>query len=218
MIDDYRAERINHKDTKDFILNKHYAKRMPSISYAFGLMRGDLLQGVLTIGKPASNSLCEGVCGKEYKNQVYELNRLVVNDGLPKNTLSYFVSRVLRELKDRDLIIVSYADEGANHHGYIYQATNWIYTGKTKERTDKYVTGGKHSRHYTNENNHIRKVRSPKHRYIYFTNRKRLNEYMKILKYPIVEGYPKGNNERYILGERIGEKIINKQTQEVWYE
>jgi len=218
MFDDYRVERINPKDTKDFILNKHYAKRMPSISYAFGLMQGDSLQGVLTIGKPASNSLCEGVCGKEYKSQVYELNRLVVNDGLPKNILSYFVSRVLRSLKDQDLILVSYADEGANHHGYIYQATNWIYTGKTKERTDKYVPGGKHSRHYTNENNRIRKVRSPKHRYIYFTNRKRLKEYMKLLKYPIVEEYPKGDNKRYVLGERIGEKIINTQTQEVWYE
>lgn len=218
MIGDYKVERIEHKDTKDFILNKHYAKRMPSISYAFGLIQDGSLQGVLTIGKPASNSLCEGVCGKEYKSQVYELNRLVVNDGLPKNTLSYFVGKSLKELKNEDLIIVSYADEGANHHGYIYQATNWIYTGKTKGRTDKYVPNGKHSRHYTNENNHIRKVRTPKHRYIYFTNRKRIDEYMRLLKYPIIKQYPKGDNERYTLGERIGDKVINTQTGETWYE
>ena len=29
--------------------------------------------------------------------------------------------------------MVSYADSGMNHCGYIYQATNWIYTGATKE-------------------------------------------------------------------------------------
>lgn len=218
MIGDYKVERIEYKDTKDFILNKHYAKRMPSISYAYGLIQDDSLQGVLTIGKPASNSLCEGICGKEYKSQVYELNRLVVNDGLPKNSLSFFVGKSLKELKNEDLIIVSYADEGANHHGYIYQATNWIYTGKTKGRTDKYVPNGKHSRHYTNENNHIRKVRSPKYRYIYFTNRKRIDEYMRLLKYPVIKQYPKGDNERYTLGERIGDKVINTQTGEMWYE
>ena len=125
---------IESKDTYDFILKKHYAQRKPSISFSFGLFIDDNLEGILTIGKPASNSLCEGVCGANYKDRVYELNRLVVNDGLPKNSLSMFVGTVLRMLKNEDIIIVSYADEAMNHNGYIYQATNFIYTGKTKER------------------------------------------------------------------------------------
>ena len=54
--------KIDAKDTKEFLLYKHYARRIPSISYAFGLFIDDTLQGVLTIGKPASNSLCKGVC------------------------------------------------------------------------------------------------------------------------------------------------------------
>jgi hypothetical protein len=151
---------ITSKDTYDFILNKHYAQRKPSISFSFGLFVDDILEGILTIGKPASNSLCEGVCGIEYKDKVYELNRLVVNDNLPKNYLSMFVGKVLKMLKSNDIIIVSYADEAMNHIGYIYQATNFIYTGKTKERTDKYTPNGKHSRHYTEEYKHIRKFRS----------------------------------------------------------
>lgn len=215
---DYIVKQIEHKDTKDFILNKHYAKRMPSVSFAFGLFKDDIIQGVLTIGKPASNSLCEGVCGVEHKAQVFELNRLVVNDGLPKNTLSYFVSSSLKMLKNQDLIIVSYADEGANHHGYIYQATNWIYTGKTKGRTDKYTPGGKHSRHYTEIYNHIRKFRTSKYRYVYFTNRKKLKQFVDMLQYPIIKEYPKGDNERYILGERIGDKVIDTNTGDTWYE
>ena len=47
--------------------------------------------GVLTIGKPASNSLCNGVCGPENAHKVYELNRLITEDNLSKNALSYFV-------------------------------------------------------------------------------------------------------------------------------
>ena len=79
-----------------------------------------------------------------------------------------------------------------NHHGYIYQATNWIYTGITKARTDKYVEGGKHSRHYDNKNqNGLRKYRSAKHRYIYFaTSKTKRKEYMKKLNLILTENPP----------------------------
>lgn len=78
---------ITYEETKPFIMGKHYAKRMPSISYAYGLFDEEDLVGVLTIGKPASPFLCIGLLGEEYSSIVYELNRLVINEGLPKNTL-----------------------------------------------------------------------------------------------------------------------------------
>lgn len=212
------VKRIDKKDTYDFILNKHYAQRKPSISYAYGLFINDKLEGILTIGKPASNSLCEGICGVDYKRYVYELNRLCVNEGLPKNTLSQFVSKVLKDLSNTKIILVSYADEGANHHGYIYQATNWIYTGKTKSRTYKYTPNGKHSRHYTNEYNNLRKIRSSKYRYIYIPNKKFRKEVLKVLKYDVIDEYPKGDNKRYTLGEKIKTKIINIDTGEIFFE
>ena len=218
MIQKTEVRRIESKETYDFILTKHYAQRKPSISFAYGLYINDTLQGVATIGKPASNTLCEGVCGVEYKQYVYELNRLITNDGLPPNTLSKFISTVLNDLKSEKIIIVSYADEGVGHHGYIYQATNWIYTGKTKGRTDKYVPNGKHSRHYTEEWNHLRKFRTEKHRYLYIPNKRFKKECLKILKYPIVEQYPKGDNSPYVLGERAKQKILNTTTNEVFYE
>lgn len=208
---------ISTKNTKDFILKKHYLGRMPSVSYAFGLFIDGELSGVCTIGKPASNSLCTGILGKEYSNCVYELNRLVVNDGLKQNTLSWFLSEVLKKLKETPIIIVSYADEGMGHHGYIYQATNWIYTGKTKERTDKYVPKGKHSRHYTDEFSHLRRFRSSKFRYIYIPNKKKRKEYLSILNYPILP-YPKGDNKYYVLGEKKKDLILNKNTSELYYE
>jgi hypothetical protein len=194
--DIYSVKSIDSYLTYDWLINKHYAKRIPSISYAFGLFKNNLLNGVLTIGKPASPSLCNGVCGNEFSKYVYELNRLVINDGLEKNTLSFFISQSLKKIKD-DLILVSYADMAMSHNGYIYQSTNWIYTGLTKERTDIGFEDGSHSRHYDKSLDYSlnRKIRSSKHRYIYFLgNQKKI--FLKNLNYKVYS-YPKGENKRY---------------------
>ena len=124
----YKVCSIVKNQTHDWLLNKHYAKRIPAIEYAFGLFDGVILVGVMTFGQPPSPSLKESICGKEYSNLCIELNRLVVNDGLEKNTLSYFVSQSLKMIPS-PRIIVSFSDINKGHQGYIYQATNWIYTG-----------------------------------------------------------------------------------------
>lgn len=92
--------------------------------------------------------------------------------------------------------VVSYADTAWGHVGYVYQATNFIYTGCTSERTDKVGQFGGHSRHY-NKNETRRQFRSAKHRYIYLvgskTDRKRM---MSELRYGIMP-YPKGDSIHY---------------------
>lgn len=117
--------------------------------------------------------------------------------------LSQFVGACLRKLKDENWIVVSYSDTGMNHNGYIYQACNFIYTGQTKERTDKWTEGNKHSRHYDNsKQGEYRKVRTAKNRYVYFCTRdkKLRKEWESMLNYQILP-YPKEPNKNYILGE-----------------
>lgn len=193
---------LSAKDAWEFLKPRHYAGRKPSISKAFGWLIDDKLVAVCTFGKPASPALCVGVCGKENSSSVYELNRLCRIEEL-NEPISQFVSACLRLLKDNNWIIVSYSDLGMHHNGYIYQACNFIYTGKTKERTDKYVESGKHPRHYKNEEQgEYRVLRTSKHRYIYFctSNKKLKKQWMKQLNYPVLP-YPKGQNENYTLGE-----------------
>lgn len=204
---------IKRELTKDWLLNKHYARRMCSISYSFGLFFDGILNGVLTIGKPASNALCVGVCGKENSSFVYELNRLCVNDNLPKNTLSFFVSQCLKKLPK--MILVSYADTSMNHNGYIYQATNWLYTGLSAKRPDWKIKGKEHLHSYTiadefrgkkNRIDLIKKKygnkfytidRPRKHRYIYFLGSKKDKKlFKKSLNYQVLS-YPKGLNKKY---------------------
>lgn len=57
------VRRITYEETKPFLLNIHYARRMPCITDAFGLFLDGELIGVVTYGVPASHHLCIGVGG-----------------------------------------------------------------------------------------------------------------------------------------------------------
>lgn len=112
---------------------------------------------------------------------------------------------MLKQYKD-DLILVSYADSAQGHHGYIYQATNWIYTGISAKRTEWREIGvNTHSKSVCDKFDitNMREMpdrfhlidRARKHRYVYFLG-KRAKEFRKALKYEI-KPYPKGDNTRY---------------------
>jgi hypothetical protein len=166
------------------VIEKHYLHRPCPISWAWGIVVEGRLKGVLTVGRPCSRTVCEGVCGKERSADVYELNRLWLDEGLPCNSESQFIGWCLRELgkTHRNVILVSYADtkpsEGAadGHVGYVYQATNWIYTGTSTPFADKA---------------HGQVIeRSTKHRYVYFAN----NADKKLLQWETLP-YPKRSKD-----------------------
>jgi hypothetical protein len=209
---DFIVRSVDNSICKEWLLHKHYAKRIPPIEYAFGLFdESGLTQGIITFGTPVSSTLRD-LWNNEYK--LMELNRLVVNEGLPKNTLSFFVGKALN-LLPKPLVIVSYADTSKNHHGYIYQATNWIYTGLSAKFNDYYVKGMEHlhngtimdmSRGKENRVEWLRQKfgdklimieRARKHRYFMFVGNKKDKKKMKQMLPYEVENYPKGNNIRY---------------------
>src|SRR3990167_7789893 len=194
---------------------KHYAHRIPSISYAFGLYSPELC-GVVSYGTPASSTLLKGVCGSEYSQYVLELNRLVI-ETTEKNAASYLVGRSIR-LLPKPTIIVSYADTAQKHVGYIYQATNFIYTGLSSKFTDPKVLGMENKHHATYahgmNNKQLKEKfgdklyfenRPRKHRYIYFHGCSR--KVRNALKYPIFP-YPKGESRRYDDSVKITKQTI----------
>jgi len=191
---------INNFEAEPWLLEKHYAKRMCPISFAFGLYDDEQLVGVVTYGVPASPFLCMGVCGIDNKDKVLELNRLCLNDGL-KNGASFLVSKSLQMLP-KPTIVVSYADTAMGHVGYIYQASNFLFTGTTKERTDMAGEDGKHSRHNLgNSENRIN--RSAKHRYVFFVgNKYQKSSLLEQLNYQVMP-YPKGDSQRYDSGTSV---------------
>ena len=80
-----------------------------------------------------------------------ELNRLWLDDALPKNSESWFVSRTLKMIPSR--IVVSYADPLWGHVGYIYRALNFHYAGWTDmdRKTPRYDYIPHNPAHHTRE-------------------------------------------------------------------
>jgi hypothetical protein len=206
---------IKNEETYPWLLQKHYAKRIPQIMHAFGLYNDDnRLIGVVTYGIPASPALCMGICGKEYSDKVLELNRLCLENNT-KNESSFLVSNSIK-LLPKPTIVVSYADTGQGHVGYVYQATNFIYTGLSANRVDWTVKGLEHKHSKTlSDGMTLESIkekygedfyyteRSRKHRYILFHGSKTDKKIMRSKLNYEVAPYPKGDSERYDSGKAV---------------
>lgn len=205
--DNYYVKEINYQTAMDVVVKCHYAHRIAPCTVAFGLYSKELgrLVGVVTYGSPVGRGLCEGICGKDEVDNIYELTRLYVDDGLEKNLESYLVSNTLK-LLDKE-IIVSYADSKWGHIGIIYQAANFYYTGLSSGHKDYSMTVDGHTYHNKTcfeilggidgvtrgiETGMVQVTeRSRKHRYVYFNcDRRRKKELLEKLNYPILP-YPK---------------------------
>lgn len=214
--DKYKVVSIKPELCKEWLLYKHYARRIPQIMYSFGLYDNSTLTGVITYGLPANILLCYS-CGEKFKSNFLELNRLVKNDNLEKNVQSYFVSQTFR-LLPKPLIIVSYSDPNNGHLGFTYQSLNFLYTGTGGDTVKCFFRGKEiHTRHikdcflsygftYDKDKTMLQNFKDvggivqdiePKHRYFYFIgNKKQVKEMKSNLKYPVLP-YPKGENKRY---------------------
>lgn len=201
------VKKIESKLAYPFLLNIHYAKRIPSISYAFGLFDNDELIGVVTYGTPPSSTMRKGLLGENYADKVIELNRLCLKYNR-KNEASFLVGQSLK-LIERPKAIVSFADIAQDHLGIVYQATNFIYCGLSAKRTDWQIKGKEHLHGITIADefrgvpNRVEAIRakygddfklvprSRKHRYVYFIGSKTEKRHMlNNLKYKIMD-YPK---------------------------
>ena len=209
---------IPPKEAEPWLLLRHYAKRICPITYAFGAYLGNEIVGVVTFGTPASSPLRQGVAGKDWAPHVLELNRLCCAS--KKNTASRLVGQSLRMLP-KPTIVVSYADTAQGHVGYIYQATNFIYTGLSAKRTDWKIKGREHLHGATiadeSRGQHKRaewmrakygsdfylEDRPRKHRYIYFCGTKRQRAEMRAALMYKEKDYPKGESRRYNTSEEI---------------
>ena len=201
---------ITRAECEPFIIGIHYAKRWPSISYAYGLFDGGELIGVVCYGTPPSAPLRRGIAGDAYTNDVLELNRLCLLYNR-KNEASALVGRSLKMLPSNK-IVVSFADSSQGHIGIVYQATNFIYTGLSAKRTDWKVKGKEHlhgqtvADEFRGVKNRAQAMRDKygddfylaprprKHRYLYIVGDKRYKKAAlasikyKIAPYPKTEG------------------------------
>jgi hypothetical protein len=131
--DDITTKELNLKLAKKLIVANHYSHSWPNTSVALGFYVRSKLFGVVCFGVGANKCLIPSVCSVVKANEGYELVRLFAFDWAPKNIESFMISQSIKYLErnyPHIKILVSFADPAQGHLGIIYQATNWLYTGK----------------------------------------------------------------------------------------
>ncbi|WP_260953754.1 Mom family adenine methylcarbamoylation protein [Serratia marcescens] len=118
-----------HKAAAHACLNWHYAKAVPVGKLVkVGAWEDGRFIGVVIFSRGANNHI-----GQPYglqQDQVCELTRVALRDHVsPVSQILAKAIKFLATVCPGLRLIVSYADKDQNHHGGIYQATNWIYEG-----------------------------------------------------------------------------------------
>lgn len=114
----------------------HYSRRMPVGKLVrYGVWEQDQFVGAVVFARGASPHL-----GDRYRldaTEVAELVRVALSDHqAPVSQIVAAGLRLLRAANSRLRLVVSFADPGRGHHGGIYQAGNWIYSGQTPAKFD----------------------------------------------------------------------------------
>lgn len=199
---DLIVEPCDFKAAKYAVTHWHYSKSMPTPPVIkFGVWELGTFVGCVLFSRGANKNL-----GKKHGldvTQVCELTRVALNEHM--SNVSQIVSMALRSLKKSQSIrlVYSYADPHEGHHGGIYQAMNWIYTGETPSGYKYEDTTGRiwHQRQVSSSGwklqygemrkvpviSECKKVFQPgKHRYLY-----PLDRAMRRQIEPLAQPYPK---------------------------
>jgi len=121
-----------HEAAKYACLHWHYAKRMPDPkSVKIGAWEDGKFIGVVMFTRGVSGTNISKTLGIR-PEEIAELSRVALTDHKIAVTRIIKISlSILKRTFPGLRIIVSYADENHGHIGAIYQAGNWIFTGKS---------------------------------------------------------------------------------------
>lgn len=205
-----RVDWCSHEAAKYAVEKWHYSRRMPATiqkPVKLGVWEDGCFIGAVVFGCGASSTL--GAQFGVEKQHVAELVRvaLQIRHATP---VSQIVATALRMLKSQSpnlRLVISFADPFQNHHGGIYQAGNWIYTGVSSDST-VYISADGHEFHgrnvgaYTAHDKYgvkryarsemAREERRPgKHRYLYPLDRA-MRKQIEPLRQPYPKRVPRG--------------------------
>lgn len=142
MPDDLRVAPVSHHGALYAVERWHYSRSMPSGKTArFGVWEAGRYIGVVIYSRGATPRL-----GDRYgltQTECAELTRVALREHTAPVTR--IVAESLRQLRATNpglRLVVSFADPAEGHHGGIYQAGNWIYTGSMEQR-EYFVVRGK---------------------------------------------------------------------------
>ena len=209
-----KVVKVTKKVCDEWVKNKHYSRRASIFWAGFALVIDDKIEGIVVYGQPSPP--IQRFAFKDRDFRLYELARLVIQTD-KKNAASFLIGNSLKML-EKPCAVVSYADSNYSHCGFVYQATNWLYTGATKSHDHTYLVDGvkmhpmtvrdkfkvTNLKAWAKENNIETVKPKEKHRYFYICGNKLDKKNMlKTLKYNVIKEYPKVQPDRYDDGPKI---------------
>jgi hypothetical protein len=140
---DLRIDWATHAAAKHAVENWHYSERMPKSKLVkIGAWESDRFIGVVIFGVGGGNSTHGGKYGLNPAGDVCELVRVALRDHVtPVSKIVAIALRFLKKSNPSLRMVVSFADTSQGHHGGIYQAGNWVYTGLTEGDREFHVKG-----------------------------------------------------------------------------
>ncbi len=145
-----RIDWCSHAAAKFAVMNWHYSKRMPTFKHInLGVWEDEVFRGVVIFGNGASPFWARRY-GVEPLDSC-ELLRIALRDHVvPVSKVISISLKILKVHSPGIRLVVSFADPNQGHHGGVYQAAGWVYTGVMKFATTEYMINGKsiHNREF----------------------------------------------------------------------
>lgn len=185
-----KIAQCTHEAAKFACVNYHYSKRIPvnKLNH-FGVWENGKFVGVIIYGMGASATLHQSLGVERF--QSCELVRIALTKHeTPVSRIISISLRLLKKANPKLRVVASFADTDQNHHGGVYQASNWTFTGKSAQVTEYYFNGK--WRHATDVYKRLTapqiktlktRKKPGKYRYLYFFDKSLIPNF-KPLEYP----------------------------------
>lgn len=186
-----RIDWATHEAAKHACENWHYSRCLPVGKLVkVGAWENGKFIGVVLFGRGANNNMLAPF-GLDQDDGCELVRIALTKHQSPVSQIAAQAIKFLKRQSNNLRLIVSYADPEQGHHGGIYQAGNWIYTG-TSGKAVKVFYKGKWSHKKTvddagvNQTNLHKKIVAGKHRYLM-----PLDDEMRKQILPLAKPYPK---------------------------
>jgi hypothetical protein len=126
-----RLDWCTHEAAKYAVENWHYSKSMPPPPHLrIGVWEASQFSGVILFARGATGELLSPYGLKNTEG--CELVRIALRaHKTPVSRMLSIALKFLKKTNPRLRLVVSFADPAQEHHGGIYQATNWLYAGQS---------------------------------------------------------------------------------------
>lgn len=128
-----RIEKIKMKRARPFFREWHYSGGLGNAAMIWGLLDADDLIAAIAYAVPCSNAARSALFGAEHMDRVYDLQRMARSDRCDVPMSRFLAMSRAALLSHRPLTrgLTAFADSTEGHHGGVYQADNWLFTGTT---------------------------------------------------------------------------------------